>query len=84
MYLSFIRMYDSGSETTISAENASCDLIPLIVEQELRKQRLEIEPKAQSESETLTYKYFGTKNEGETSTSTTPPLKVILPNQTHT
>ena len=75
-------MYESASETSSSVDNASCDLIPMIVEQELRKQRLEIEPTTKRHTETLTYKYFGS-NESETC-RTTPQLKVYLPNQTHT
>ena len=85
-------MYESTCEASPESSAGSQDLIPIIVEQELRKQRLEIDPKAVFDAQPLTYKYFGAKNDddngggggGGGATRTAPPLKVILPNQTHT
>ena len=83
-------MYESTSALRAESSAGSRDLIPIIVEQELRKQRLEMDPQAEVEAQPLTYQYFGSiqdedddKNGGGGSRSA-PPLKVMLPNQTHT
>ena len=79
-------MYESASEGAgvVGVDQSSRDLIPMIVEQELRKQRQIFEPKAKIEKEPLTYKYFGLKSGVEAGVRSTPPLRVHLPNQTHT
>jgi len=79
-----VRLYDSHSEVSASKLN---DLIPIIVEQELRKQKITNKAKPGEKEvgknlgqEPLTYQLFGKADE---TAETSPPLKVHLPNQTH-